>query len=112
MATTKNRTVGALLTTSNADLYTVPANYETDIKSIYINNKASTDAKFSLDWYDSQNTTYHTLAEEVTVPANSLLQITDSLWFYKGDKFRGLASAADSVTVTFNVEELFVPNRT
>jgi len=111
MATTKNRTVGALLTTSNADLYTVPANYETNIKSIYINNKASTDAKFSFDWYDSQNTTYHTLDEEVTVPANSLLQITDSLWFYKGDKFRGLASAADSVTVTFNVEELFVPNR-
>ena len=112
MATTKNRTVGALLTTSNADLYTVPANYETNIKSIYINNKASTDAKFSLDWYDSQNTTYHTLAEEVTVPANSLLQITDSLWLARGDKFRGLASAVDSITVTFNVEELFVPNRT
>lgn len=111
MATTKNRTVGALLTTSNADLYTVPANYETNIKSIYINNKASTDAKFSLDWYDSQNTTYHTLAEEVTVPANSLLQITDSLWFYKGDKFRGLCNNADSITVVFNVEETFIPQR-
>jgi len=34
------------------------------------------------------------------------------MWLAKGDKFRGLASAADSVTVTFNVEELFVPNRT
>jgi hypothetical protein len=112
MATTKNRTVGALLTTSNADLYTVPANYEANIKAIYVNNSSTSSRTFSLDWYDSQNTTYHTLAEEVTVPANSLLQITDSLWFYKGDKFRGLASAADSVTVTFNVEELFVPNRT
>jgi hypothetical protein len=28
---------------------------------------------FSLDWYDSQNTTYYTIAETVDIEANSLL---------------------------------------
>ena len=111
MTITKNRTVGVELTTSNQDLYTVPANFETNIKSIYVNNASSSSVTFSLDWYDSQNATYYTLAEEVTVPANSLLQITDSLWFYKGDKFRGLCNNADSITVVFNVEETFIPQR-
>ena len=35
MTITKNRTVGVELTTSNQDLYTVPANFETNIKSIF-----------------------------------------------------------------------------
>lgn len=109
--TTKNRTVGVELTTSNADLYTVPANYEANIKSIYVNNASSSIVTFSLDWYDSQNTTYYTLAETVELPANSLLQITESLWLYKADKFRGLASANSAVTVVFNIEETYIPTR-
>lgn len=108
---TKNRTVAKLLTASNVDLYTVPANFEANIKSIYVNNASSSTQTFSLDYYDVQNTTYHTLAETVSMPPNSLLQITESLWFFKGDKFRGLASATDSITVVFNVEETFIPQR-
>jgi hypothetical protein len=111
MATTKNRTVGSELTTSNADLYTVPANYEANIKSIYVNNASSSTVTFSLDWYDSQNTTYHTMAETVELTPNSLLQITESLWLYKADKFRGLASANSAVTVIFNIEESYTPMR-
>ena len=55
--TTKNRTVGIELTTSNVDLYTVPANHEANIKSIYVNNASGSAVTFSLDWYNSQNTT-------------------------------------------------------
>jgi hypothetical protein len=108
---TKNRTVGVELTTANQDLYTVPANYETNIKSIYINNASTSRVTFSLDWYDSQNTTYYTMAETVDLEPNSLLQITESIWLYKADKFRGLASANSAVTVIFNIEETFVPQR-
>ena len=107
----KNRTISKLLTTSNVDLYTVPANYEANIKSIYVNNKSASSATFSLDYYDSQNAEWNTLAETVSMPANSLLQITDSLWFYKADKFRGLASTIDAITVTFNIEEFYIPTR-
>ena len=65
----KNRTISKLLTTSNVDLYTVPASYEANIKSIYVNNKSASSATFSLDYYDSQNAEWNTLAETVRMPA-------------------------------------------
>tara|TARA_R100000951_G_scaffold49618_1_gene41940 strand:+ start:1218 stop:1556 length:339 start_codon:yes stop_codon:yes gene_type:complete len=111
MIQTKNRTIGVELTTSNQDLYVVPDNYETNIKSIYINNASSSTATFSLDWYDVKQTTFYTMAEAVSMPPNSLLQITESMWLYKGDKFRGLASSNSAVTVIFNIEETFIPQR-
>jgi hypothetical protein len=111
MMATKNRTVGVELTTANQDIYTVPGSYEGNIKSIYVNNASGSAVTFSLDWYDSQNTTYYTLAETVELPANSLLQITESLWLYKGDKLRGLASANSAVTLIINTEESFTPQR-
>lgn len=109
--TTKNRTVGKELTTSNQDLYIVPAQWEANIKSIYVNNASNSTVTFSLDWYNSQDTTYYTLAETVELTPNSLLQITDSMYLYKADKFRGLASANSAVTVIFNVEETFIGTR-
>ena len=109
--TTKNRTVGVELTTVNQDLYTVPSNYETNIKSIYINNASTSKVTFSLDWYNNQNSTYYTMAETVDLEPNSLLQITESMWLYKADKFRGLASANSAVTIIFNVEETYIPQR-
>jgi hypothetical protein len=108
---TKNRTISQMLTTSNADIYTVPAQYESAVKSVYVNNASSSAVTFSLDWYDSSTTTFYTLAETVSMPANSLLQITDAMWLHKNDKLRGLASAGSAITITFNVEEAFVPQR-
>jgi len=112
MAETKNRTIGLELTTSNQDIYTVPANYEAEIDNIYINNATSSEVTFSLDWYNAQNTTFYTLAEAVKLPANSLLQINDNpLWLFKGDKLRGLASAGSAVTITVKVKETYLPQR-
>jgi hypothetical protein len=105
--TSKNRTIGKLLTTSNVDLYTVPARFDSNIKAIYVNNSSSSSVTFSLDWYELKSTTYITLAESVKMPPNSLLQITDNLYLNLGDKLRGLASASNAVTITFNVEEFF-----
>jgi hypothetical protein len=51
------------------------------------------------------------MAETVNLVPNSLLQITESMWLYKADKFRGLASANSAVTIIFNVEEAYIPQR-
>jgi hypothetical protein len=64
---------------------------------------------FSLDWYDSVNTTYYTLAETTKLIANGLIQITDGFWLYQGDKFRGLCSSNNNVTITIKVEEHYLP---
>jgi hypothetical protein len=104
---TKNRTIGALLTTSNADIYTVPTRYIAEVTSIVISNASTASKTFSLDWYDTVTSTWYTLAELVSLQPNSLLQITDCFMLQAGDKFRGLASAADSITVSIRVEESY-----
>jgi len=111
MIITKKRTVGLDLTTSNQDIYNVPANHESNIKSIFISNLTGSTVTFSLDWYDSANTTYHTIAEATTLKPNGLIQITEGFWLLKSDKIRGLASANSSVHISLNVEEEYVPKQ-
>ena len=108
----KNRTVALELTTGNSDIYTVPSNYEAEVYSIFISNASSSNVTFSLDWYDSQSTTFYTLAETVELLGNSMLQInSEPFWLYKGDKLRGLASAGSAVTVSVRVKESYIPQR-
>ena len=108
----KNRTVALELGTSNGDIYTVPSNYEAEVYSIFISNASSSNVTFSLDWYDSQNTTYYTLAETVELLGNSMLQInSEPFWLYKGDKLRVIASAGSAVTVSVRVKEFYTPQR-
>jgi len=108
---TKKRTVGLELTTSNQDIYTVPANHEANIKSIFISNLTSSTVTFSLDWYDSVSTTYYTITEQTTLKPNAIIQVTEALWLLKNDKIRGLASANSSVGITINVEEEYIPKQ-
>jgi hypothetical protein len=109
---TKNRTVGIELTTSNQDIYTVPANYEAEVDSIFISNASGSKVTFSLDWYDSQTTTYHTIAETVELLENSMMHINDDpFWLFKGDKLRGLASANSAITIIVKLREFYLPQR-
>jgi len=108
MEVRKKRTLAAELTTSNADIYTVPPRHSADIYSIYINNATGSAVTFSLDWYDSASTTFYTLAETVRLEPNSLLQITDyPVFLKKNDKLRGLASASSAVNISIAVEEYY-----
>lgn len=105
----KNRTVPSTLGTSNADIYVVPNGYKARITSIWINNTVAASRTFSLDWYESATSTWHTLAEAVELTGNSLLQIENSIYLQSGDKLRALASAASSVSISVFVEEYFLP---
>jgi hypothetical protein len=105
--TTKNRTVGATLTTSNQDVYTVPPTFKADVDSIFITNVTSSYVTFSLDWYDSTASAYHTIAETVRLEPNSLLQITKAFYLSQNDKIRGLCSVNNSVEVSVKVSEQF-----
>jgi len=108
---TKNRTVALELGTSNSDIYTVPNNYETQVKSIFISNLTGNQVTFSLDWYDSSTTTYYTITEATKLLPNAIIQITESLWLEEADKIRGLASATSSVNISINVEEAYIPRQ-
>jgi hypothetical protein len=105
--TTKNRTLGAVLTTSNQDIYTVPNAFKADVDSIFITNTSASVVTFSLDWYNSNAATYHTIAETVRLEPNSLLQITKAFYLSPGDKIRGLCSVNSAVEVSVKVSEQY-----
>lgn len=105
---TKNRMIGAALTTSNVDIYTVPARYTSYVTSIIISNQTASSATVSLDWYDYASSTYYTLMEQVSIAGNSIIQISDEpLTLQQADKLRALASANSAITITIKVEEEF-----
>ena len=105
--TTKNRTVAAVLTTSNQDIYTAPPTFRAAVESIFVTNVTSSAVTFSLDWYSHMNTTYYTIAEAVRLEPNSMLQITNAFYLLHDDKIRGLCSVNSAVEVSVRVSEQF-----
>ena len=103
----KNRSVGKVLTGSDADVYVVPAAFKADVESIVIVNTSNSVVKVDLNWYQATTTTSYALANDVELKPNSLLQLTNSLYLDKNDKITGLASIADIVTVSVRVREYF-----
>lgn len=104
----KKRTVSQELGITNSDIYTCPDRYDGDVNSIIVSNASANVVTVSLDWYDSVNTTYYTIMEQVELKPYSLVQMTEfPLYLHKNDKIRGLASLATSITVTVAVEEHF-----
>ena len=111
MISTKNRTLGLQLGTSNATIYTVPNNWEGIVSSILITNLTSSSQTISLDWYDSAAATYYPITKLTQVLPNGIIQITDVLYLGQGDIIRGLAGTASSINVSIRVEEVFSPSQ-
>jgi hypothetical protein len=103
----KNRSIGKVLTTSSADIYVVPAAFKADVESIVVTNTSNSVLKFDLSWYQATTATTYTIANDVELKPNSLLQLTDSMYLDKNDKIVGAASITDLVTVTVRVREYF-----
>jgi hypothetical protein len=106
---TKNRTLGATLTTSNQDIYIVPPTFKADVDSIFITNTTTSFVTFSLDWYNSAASTYHTIAETIRLEPNSMLQITKAFYLLQNDKIRGLCSVNNAVEVSVKTLEQYAP---
>lgn len=105
---TKNRTLGKELLLTNETVYTTPPRFSANVDSIVVSNSSGGIVRFSLDWYDSKTTTYYTIAEQVVLYPNSVLQITDGFILQPNDTLRGLATVANVVTVMVKVKEEYL----
>lgn len=105
----KYRATAGQLTTSNQDIYVAPSQYHSRITSILISNASSSQRTVSMDWYDNTDSTWHSMLSGTPIPANGIVQITDSIHLDKSDKIRALASASSSITVTITAEETYLP---
>jgi len=104
---TKNRTLGKVLSTSNSIIYTVPPRWNGTVHSLIISNTSNASKTVSIEWYDSVNTTWYYLMKDTLMGPNSIMQIEEPLYLVATDQMRGLASADSSVTVTVKVFEDF-----
>ena len=103
------RSIGKALTTSGADIYTVPTGFSATIRSIFICNIAGADKTVTMDWYDGA-TSFNILSTK-TVSANSYLNLTDiNLALGTGNKITGLAESNTSIEVIISVNEYFTPH--
>lgn len=105
---TKNRTLGKELLLTNSTVYTTPPRFNSNVDSIVVSNSSGGIVRFSLDWYDSKTTTYYTIAEQVVMHPNSVLQITDGFILQPNDTLRGLATVANVITVMVKVREEYL----
>jgi hypothetical protein len=105
---TKNRTLGKELLLTNSVVYTTPPRFNANVDSIVVSNMSSSIVRFSLDWYDSKTTTYYTIAEQMIMYPNSVLQITDGFILQPNDTLRGLATVANVITVMVKVKEEYL----
>lgn len=105
----KRRTLSTLLTDSNQTLYSVPVNFETDVKNIILSNKSDSVRYVTIERYDLVEDTWYSFCGELPLSGNSIVKIDEPLFMKKGDSLRGLASSNDSVTVHIVVNEVFYP---
>lgn len=103
----KNRSVAKVLTTSTADIYTVPAAFKAEVDSIVITNISGNDVRMDLSWYEATTATSFALANDVLIKANSVVQLTNALYLDKNDKITGSAFTTDVITVTVRTREYF-----
>lgn len=109
--TSKDRTIGAVLTTSSVDIYTVPLDNKAEVQSIVVANATGAGVAVTMQWYSAANTTNYTLMGTVIIDANSLVQIENIFHLGAGDKLKALAATGSAITVSVKVAEIYFPKQ-
>ena len=104
------KTMGATLSTSNADMLTCANDKLLKINSIIVANVDGTNAAdVTVQFYNAGDTTGYHLAKVVSVPAKSTLIVLGKdapIYLEEGDKIQALASAAGDLEIVISYEEL------
>tara|TARA_E500000178_G_scaffold334886_1_gene371234 strand:- start:3602 stop:3964 length:363 start_codon:yes stop_codon:yes gene_type:complete len=104
----------ALTTTNDTDCYVVPANFSSHVEHLVIGNNSGSNRNYTLKYYQSSNTTTHTIFEAHQVSGKnfeSIFTVDKPLFLHAGDKIIISADTADTITVIVSAEEFFDPSR-
>ena len=106
------KTIGALLTTSSADILvnTAASGKILKINTILVSNiDGVNNTTIDLTFYDASATTTYYLTDLVTVPAGSTLKVITkdtSIYLEEGDKLAALASGLNDLHILISYEEI------
>ena len=109
----KFTTVGVTVGTGATALYTVPANHAAAIRHLSLNNNNSAAKKITVQYYDSKAARYYFLTEDLSIAANSFVNVIDGnfISLNANDKIVLSAETAGTISALISVEEYYDPNR-
>lgn len=103
------KSIGAVLTTSSADIYTVPAGTTAVVTLVQATNVNTTSTyKTTLKWYCAAAAAAYTLANAIAIPPNAAVGLIDvsKLFLSAGDKLQALCDTNSVTNITVSVLEL------
>ena len=104
----------ALTTTSDTDIYVVPANFSSHVEHFFISNNNSSNVDYTLKFYHADDNTTHTLLDTHAVAGKgmeSVFTVDKPIYLHAGDKLIVAAGTANKLVATVSTEEFFDPNR-
>jgi len=104
----------ALTTTSDTDVYVVPANFSSHVEHFFVSNNDSSTRNYTLKFYHADETTTHVLLDTHALNGKafeSVFTIDKPIYLHAGDKLIVAAGTANTLTVTVSAEEFFDTNR-
>lgn len=110
--TVRNISVGALVTTTSADLYVAPPNFVADIETIHVCNKSGSAKTITLQWYDASAAVTHSLLNTTAIPSYDYVQLDFPLFLDAGDKITVISGTSGDIDVTARIKEIYTPIRT
>jgi hypothetical protein len=99
--------VGALLTTSDADIYVAPAAFTAEVKSIVLANKNGANQHVFLSWWNKQLNVTYFLLDDILVPTRGIIHLENALSLSPGDKIIARADVASHIRLSLRINEEF-----
>ena len=93
-------------------IYTCPNNFIALVKFLLVSNGATSSKKYSIQWYELASTTYHSVADEISLAASTNDKVIEGGAFIAlsaGDKIIGFEESSSDFHVILSGEEYFQP---
>ena len=104
----------SLTTTSDTDVYVVPANFSAHVEHFFVSNNSSGGVDYTLKFYHADDATTHTILDTHSVDGKSfesVFTVDKPMFLHAGDKLIVAAGSANKLVATVSVEEHYDPNR-
>ena len=93
-------------------IYTCPNNFTSLVKFLLVSNGATSAKKYSIQWYELAATTYHSVADEISLAASTNDKVLDGGGFIAlsaGDKIIAYEEGGSDFHIILSGEEYFQP---
>jgi hypothetical protein len=98
------KSVGAVLTTTLTDVYTVPSSKKAEWVMLYVTNTSGSTATFDVEYYDASESTSFPIFDGYSLSAKNFFQIggdyNEFIYMQAGDKIKASSSAPMTLLVS------------